>query len=509
MAYIYPQSDLDTPAILTDLMGSFWAGTYEGSGDVESILVSRARLEEQSKINLREAVDATSRSKVPVFHTELWHQLVLKESEMNSDNFSIPKYGEGYYYGPQPNTEVTILYGEPTLKEIFAFPLPRALRAVPFIFNRTDLPTLSWTSGVDFVLEDGWLKLHSNPFELPQLPARNVVEDGVTVDREVALWLFRSQWDKEYIWVHYGHILGVRLPSSEQYKKLVNATMDAIVDGNSVEAVTKIAAAVVDAPIAKKTGETVEVILSDTDSKHVITDSDSYRLPAVADIGNSLGDVLYAGTPVGRAFEVYDPGHESKPSWLAAISIDEALTGEVYRGGLVFLDNNELGVTISEDSGRTRIDLSLFGFDKTIEKFWDDVHAIGVASGTTLANLLDLRPNPTDDPTELSLPSKVNPLNFLLQNVLRNNALILTIRPSEFGPHPLPLASFSVLRRILPPQKTVILIAQLESNEDSLVQAGADSLTPNRWLVEFEEESALNPGSDELLPDGYTDSICW
>lgn len=508
MTYIYPKSDLDKPGSLVGLVGSFWGGTYEGSHDVESFLVSRARLDAQASQNLAEAIDATSRFKVPVYHTELWYPLVLKESEMNTDDFSVPKYGEGYVYGAQPETDITLLYGDPLLRDVFAFPKPSGLSKVSLLANRSDLPTVSWQYGLDFVIEDNWIKLRTNPFEESNLAVRQIVEDGEITDREVVLWLFRSQWDKDYIWEHYGYILGCKYDSSEPYKKLVNAVFDATVEGNSIDSIASLVSAITDAPLVEEDDEVVEEIVSTSKALVIVTDKKAYRHNPDSTAAVNVGDTLYKGQFMCRAGELFSPAHDTKPTWLAAISLDEAMTDQVYRGGLLFIDD-DLPVTVTTEDSRTRVELDVRGFPRSTEKFWDEVHARGIADGTTLANLLDLRESPTDDPTALSLPTTQNPLDFLLENVLRNNALIVTIRPPEFGDNQLPFTAFSMLRRILPPQKTVILIVQLETNENSVAQLGEEELLPTKWLVEFEEDDLLNAGSEELLPAGYTDGICW
>jgi hypothetical protein len=218
MAYNYPDSDLNKPQLLLSLLGSFWSDTYDGASDVQAFAAARAQLEAQTVQNFREAVDATSREKVPVFHTQLWHQLILKESEMNGIDFSIPKYGEGFVYGAQPTTDITILYGRPTNRDVFAFPAPQGIVKAPSLFNRTDLPSVSWFVGLDYVLEDDYIKFNQNPFEVAELPIRDVIEGAEVVDREIALWLFMSEWDLDIVWTHYGHIQGIKLPSSPHTK---------------------------------------------------------------------------------------------------------------------------------------------------------------------------------------------------------------------------------------------------------------------------------------------------
>ncbi len=87
--YVYPAQDLDRPDQLSSLLGSFWSGVYEGKTFVQQFAYVRAQLEQQSGQNLQEAIATLSRFQLPVYHTDLWYQLVLRESQLNAKNFSI------------------------------------------------------------------------------------------------------------------------------------------------------------------------------------------------------------------------------------------------------------------------------------------------------------------------------------------------------------------------------------------------------------------------------------
>jgi hypothetical protein len=75
----------------------------------------------------------------------------------------------------------------------------------------------------------------------------------------------------------------------------------------------------------------------------------------------------------------------------------------------------------------------------------------------TLANYMDLRPaGAPGQPGPDDLPSTINPLQFLCQNVLRANGLVLYLRPSQFGDGALGMGLSWVLREVLPPQVAVV-----------------------------------------------------
>lgn len=86
----------------------------------------------------------------------------------------------------------------------------------------------------------------------------------------------------------------------------------------------------------------------------------------------------------------------------------------------------------------------------------------------TLAHLLDKRPQPDGEPTTRDLPATINPLKFLVENTLRNNAFCITIRISALGQNRLGMYNIRHIRQLLPPQTLMFLICQLDVSRTSI-----------------------------------------
>jgi hypothetical protein len=108
-------------------------------------------------------------------------------------------------------------------------------------------------------------------------------------------------------------------------------------------------------------------------------------------------------------------------------------------------------------------------------KFWMAVHARGVADGKILSHYLDVRPNPTDEPQAMNLPPTVNPLKFLLGNLLRGNTLLVRIKSAEMGKGRLNSNYVSYVRKILPPHVLLLLQVEMPALGDA-AGPGTDSL---------------------------------
>lgn len=86
----------------------------------------------------------------------------------------------------------------------------------------------------------------------------------------------------------------------------------------------------------------------------------------------------------------------------------------------------------------------------------------------TLAHFLDKRRQPEGEPNETHLPSKINPLRFLIENVLRNNVFVIRIDVSALGQNRLGLYNIRHLRQVTPPQTAMIVVFELTAKSDKI-----------------------------------------
>lgn len=84
----------------------------------------------------------------------------------------------------------------------------------------------------------------------------------------------------------------------------------------------------------------------------------------------------------------------------------------------------------------------------------------------TLAHLLDKRVQPEGEPKAGDLPEKINPLQFLVKNVFRNNVFVVLIRVSALGQNSLGLYNIRHLRQVLPPNVAAFFVYELDSVSD-------------------------------------------
>jgi hypothetical protein len=465
--FTYPQSDYDNPAALLELLGSFWANTYPDQL-VEDLVVAYALVARQTHEEMLDLLNACGRRVVPVLHRPHWYQLVLKESEHNTEpGTSMSVYGSGIYYGPQPVGGEQLKYGEPWFP-YSVFPAPDGLVDCTYIFNRITQPSLSLIRGPDFLIDtdNQVVVFKDNPFENSNVAAREVYVDGQVTDREVSLWMFRPGFDRSDIYTQFGYPLRFELDSTESYRNAVNALWDGLIKGTGSQDVQETIAAICDVPLVQGT-ETVEVIQDEGTHLSIVTDQRAYRFNANATAIVSVGDTVRPGDQLTNAVRIYEFGHGAVPADLQAITLGPGFLPEGYYDGLTF-HNKDVDLVVDTTGVFTKVSFEIGGWPGDIEKFWDDFHDKGVAAGQTLAQLLDQRVNKVGEPGASNLPATVNPLEFLAENVLRNNAFIVKIGYNRLGPDAVSIQHLRQLRRLIPPHTGLIILAELDAEDDTV-----------------------------------------
>lgn len=496
MTYTYPQSVYDVSENLLATLGSFWSGTFHGGDQLAKTVEAKCQIEGQAMLDVLDAMAAVSRFTVPIFKTRNWYPLVLRESQRNDVTTSLPRYDTGQSY------DGGLRYDVPVRRQGHAFPKPADLADGRVLLNRFVSPSLNWTQGIDFVLEDGAIVFAVNPFEDDRVALRDVYVDGVVTDREAVLWLLRGDFDWDAIYRQFGYVIRMKLRSSAGYRDLLNAVFNALVGGTTRATMIAGLSAVTGIPVVREATETVEDVWMDGRGRLVITDRNVYRFEADATVLVSAGDVVHAGDPLVDALRIFEFNHGDTPTDLAALAMGRGFSLNCLYSDLVF-ENRELPLTVITDdpSGFTKVTWPLGGFPADVARFFDELHSRGVTEAEraigdceecttlryptttcgeddeycrlgTLAHYLDRRTNRVGEPTAANLPTTINPLKFLITNVLRNNAFLVRIRAAHLGANGLGLHNLRYLQQVVPPHTAMLLMVDMTPRQDSITVRG-------------------------------------
>ena len=452
----FPDNDLEVTQTVMSLLGSFWNDIYADKDFVAALVAAKAELELQNSRDLEQLAESLALDRVPSLSRKRWQRIVLLNSQKNVETDFIA-YGDPHVYGDGTS------YAEQTTPFGFSFPIPPGLQQAPILFDKTARATMTLVAGVDYVLDPKrqLIVFKNDPFVSPNATIVSLTTGGTLSDQELELWACEAAFDRELLYWNFGFPVGVRLPSSEEYRTLIHAITKAWRNGTTVRQIDRLISVACDIPLSKHPTETVQAIRTDNRHLCIITDQDVYLANPSANPIVTVGQVILEGTSLTDALTINEFQAGSVPEDLLRLTIGPGILGNGFYQDLTF-ENATVPLQVSTDThGKTVVTWEVLGFPNDVEKFWDDVHTTGLAQGRTLAQTLDIRSNPVEEPGPASLPPTVNPLQFLIQHFLRGNAFLVRIRVNAMGSRALGLPQLRLLRKILPPQTVAIFLFEI------------------------------------------------
>jgi len=277
--------DLPTPDAVLGLLGSLWTDYYGGSAPLAAMAQANLELVRQQHQNLHEVVACVSRLTVPLYHTERWTLLELSREDQSG----------------------------------LSFPKPEGLVGLPLLSNRMTAATCVLHEGIDYTVSDIAITFEEDPFSDPRIP-----QMGDTV----FLWGFGGQFDREYVYKHFGYILGLKGETSQRYKDTINAIMDCNVQGTTIASLEALLAAILDVPVA----DGLETVLSDATDRRgrfLATTRNIYRIAQDAILGPPEGSQPRAGTPLVEAFKISEFRANALPAGVTEVFVPAGMGGDL------------------------------------------------------------------------------------------------------------------------------------------------------------------------------------
>ena len=510
---LYPSLIYDRGEELLRALGTFWSEIFDDSEKLKEMYRGYMIEAGQTGQYYYEAKQAVSRFTIPLYHTENWYFLTFKSSEVSVATL---KYGDGGAYGPQPTNLLA------AVNTVFRYGIsyrgsrdfvdgPDTLRRSRQMFNRITDPSLTYIEGMDYQIDNtaGMVYFRENPLSTGLLPTRDIIDPdtGEVSDVEVGIWLYRADFDLEYIWTQFGYVIGAQLPTSQYYKDFVNARWDTTVAAPALKSLEETMGAITGVPFAK-VEETVEVIIETADKKQVVTDKNVYTFPSTAEIVVSVGDELIPGQTMSDVFSIIELG-SGIPSAeiLPSVALGTSFLKGGYTSELVF-ENKSVTIDylgIDEDN-KAIITFEVSGLEDDVELFWATVYEEGREAGKALSEWFDTRTDPVGPPLPNDLPKTINPMEFVLDQIMGNNIFIIKLRPDKFAEGAIGLGYMERLRHILPPQTTYIVYIEITADSEYIEPTSPGTETTPGAEELFEGYQGPDPLEDSVTVYGDADS---
>lgn len=448
----YPAGPFDTTDLVQETISSFWTDIYGGRDLVNDYIRAGTTQERQLDQQARELFDSMGRQTCPVYHKDLWLPVEIREDQGTAA--SLLHYGDNLVYGePAPSGEV-YQYGG-AYDQSWQFPISADIINCQLLSDDIAQQQTVLTANTEFSIEprSGYLVFAVNPF-LDSRFTPFTDQDGI---RKIRLYLFDAARDWRYLETLYGNVAGILGDSSEAYRDFLNAVLDGVMTGSAMDQVYRAVQAATGIPFAVG-DETVLVVEKDAQNILIITDQRVYKLPQTTTATVSVGDVLAANQRLTDAVKLDEISHMI-PSELSSLTLNPGL---IFPGlGALTFNNAQTDLVVQEGvSGYTKISFSLGGDSGDVAAFFSEMHTRGVANNATLANYLDIRSNPTTQPNAFNLPTTINPLKFLLENVLRGTICLIRVKTAEISQDGIGIEALTALRTIMPPHAALITIEE-------------------------------------------------
>ncbi len=291
-------------------------GFAELTPDLKEIIQTLILVEQQTKQEKEELINSLSRHDIDVFRKKIWYPLTLPQEDR------MPVYDSGDFFDNLGT------YDQYTGAKVIELPD----YVVSADFYSDGINTYSFRK-----------KITSRYLEVP--------EDLGTV------WLHNALINREDLYHQFGYAIGLRLPSSEQYKQLINAIFDSLVNGPSYYSLMSGISAMTGIPVVIN-----NCTVTSIDDHHVTTsDGKTYNLPENSTITVKEGDSLKPGDTLCDGFEITND--------VAGITLDKEYTGLCQT--VTFLNQDEK-ILVSKEDGFTRVDVPSLG-----KEFNDLAHQLG------------------------------------------------------------------------------------------------------------------------------------
>lgn len=556
--FTYPGSDLDRGRTLIALLGSFWARTYTGVDQVHSYVSATAHTVNQTHKNLLETIAAISRYDVPLFHTETVQPIVIKLSELNSTRVAIDQFdfnteqfdgdtnfnvvsAKNTYAFPIPEklNDVAhifnrITFPTATLQRGTDFFIDRTRRAIIFAENPFENPAFLrraattnnssdeeltlWCFNAkfdyDYVYEQFayavGLKLSTGQGykDLTNAIFTALVDGGISAAAlDTALSAIcgipTTVEPEERVEVINYDNAGLLIVTDRNVYRFAAAAVPRVAEGQTVRAGTQLVRGVEISEFFVGNAYT-NLIASEEQQGVLICRPPADTLLSANDweiLATELEDeiLLNPNTPICQRIK----------NELTALALDGGFLSACFYGDLVF-ENKQvpLNVDVNHPSGYTYVNFELGGYPADIARFFDEVHIRGVAAAKkaqepcppnrrrrgTLAHYLDRRKQPAGEPLPSHLPSTINPLQFLIENVLRNNVFVVRIVVSALGQNQIGLYNIRQLHQLLPPQTAMIVVFELGAQKDVIAgNTAVDSIGLTTFM-------GMEPQIDNIVP---------
>jgi hypothetical protein len=473
------------PFYLYESLGSFWTRMFQEKETIKGYTLGSSEEIIQRYYDLVESINSYSATNINVFHKEKWLPIKIYKSKFNTAPFVFEKTGA--IFGAQ---NVDNKYFS---SEVFQLGLPKTPIAEVYLYNvDTDFnnfgiiadkiinPSVIFTYGSDVILNNNVLYFNTNIFNNDKIAKAKVINEnglkqtyidknGVEQDEEfIILWAYNALVDKSHLY---------NFNNDQFFKDILSSIVKLHIDGATICGILQFCAAILGVPVVNDT-ETIESIFNDSSYTYVVTDKNVYKYDIFYTLlpGITVGAVVNKYDILVNAIQYFDSNHVQfnwQSEWWKQdmivgnkLAMSQFLFNGDYVHQLMFSNNIELATL----DALGNINFPIIGNAKDIKTFNDYLNL--PANKEIIKEKLNLT-NPGDI-------YPLIPLQFVIDNFMRNNIAMLSFTFKSDEIQSKFLALLPILKNLLPPYIYLIfkismsLVDELYNLEDNINEEEPD-----------------------------------
>jgi hypothetical protein len=213
--------------------------------------------------------------------------------------------------------------------QINTYTLSETITSSRLIANRPLLPTAYLEDGIHYKISDDGTQIQFfEPLSSIGFASR-LLSDG---SKEFSLWFVDSLVDEDFVWEHYGNLIGVDPQlSTDAFKSFIYGLYYLYTNGPNLALLRKGLNLALGIPLARDTETVLEIRkYLNTDQYVVITDLNSYLIPFGLVPTAAVGDVLNPTDELAKWIEVKD--YINDGDWWINLAIPPALMPYIPSG---------------------------------------------------------------------------------------------------------------------------------------------------------------------------------
>lgn len=352
-------------------------------------------------------MDSQSITTITPFLVLPWVNLRIKLSDMVDAGSVL--YGDPQVYGGG------LLYGQ-LQGNRYRVPIPTEWNDIGFISDGVEAP-VAVLDGSKFQITtingQKYISFIKNPFDT-FAPYPVTSSDGL-LDSEVSVWLHQLELDDKAVFYRFGADVGLGYANNDNYLDSTKLVRESLIRGLSSTLLQRVLSAGAGVELAVG-DEVVESITTTTAGLVIVTSKKAYRYVAGSTAIVSVGQSLEQYSALVDTVRVYDFSEYS--TLLPSIP---GLVVNTVAGKLNF-PNIQTTWTYAITSGQPDARFPVYGDASAIDAFWANSLNYG-STHTPLATLVGV---------SASGVVSVNPMEFVIRNVLQPALVLAVVRPELF-----------------------------------------------------------------------------